>query len=237
MKKSQSRLTRRLEKQSRKNLILSILGIFIVLVLLIKFGIPLLVNFSLFVSQTKSSSEPTKQNAASFINPPTLNPMPNATNSARITISGSASQNQTIDLYVNDSLIDKTSVNEDGNFSFDVNLNKGENKIKAKANQDKKESDFSDTLNITYKSSEPVLEVTSPTDGQSFSKDQNTVQVAGKTDPGVRITVNEFWAIIDENNNFSYTLPLQNGDNQIKIVATDDAGNKTEKDIKVTYSP
>ena len=59
----------------------------------------------------------------------------------------------------------------------------------------------------------------------------------GKTDSGVRITVNGFWAVIDENNNFSYSLPLQDGDNAIKVVAQDQAGNKAEKEIKVTYSP
>ena len=70
-----------------------------------------------------------------------------------------------------------------------------------------------------------------------FEKDQSTVKVLGKTDPGVRVTVNGFWAVIDENNNFSYNLPLQNGENMIKIEAIDQAGNKTEKEIKVTYSP
>jgi outer membrane lipopolysaccharide assembly protein LptE/RlpB len=48
--------------------------------------------------------------------------------------------------------------------------------------------------------------------------------------------VNGFWAVVDDNNNFSYTLPLQSGDNQIKIVAIDQAGNKAEKDLKVNFS-
>jgi bacillopeptidase F len=84
------------------------------------------------------------------------------------------------------------------------------------------------------------LDVSSPSDGQGFNKNQvntgNTINVAGKTDQGVSVTVNGFWAVVDDNNNFSYTLPLQNGDNQIKIVAVDLAGNKTEKDLKVNFS-
>ena len=48
--------------------------------------------------------------------------------------------------------------------------------------------------------------------------------------------MNEFWAIVDAGGNFSYTLPLQNGENTIKVVATDEAGNKTEYEVKVTYS-
>jgi hypothetical protein len=31
-------------------------------------------------------------------------------------------------------------------------------------------------------------------------------------------------------------MALKDGDNQIKVIATDAAGNKTEKQIKVTYS-
>ena len=113
----------------------------------------------------------------------------------------------------------------------------GDNKIKAKATKDDKESDFSNELDVTYRNSPPSLSLDSPTDGQKFEKDQNAAQVLGKTDSGIRITVNGFWAVIDENNNFSYNLPLQNGDNTIKIEAVDQAGNKTEKEIKVTYSP
>lgn len=234
---SRSRLSRRIENQSKKNLFLSILGIIIVLILLIKFGIPLLVNFSLLISGSNNPKEQAVRTKAIFTNPPLLNPISTATNSAKVTVSGMAVSSQTIDLYVNDNLIDKTEADKNGNFSFDVTLNLGENKIKTKASKDNKESDSSNTLNIVYKSTPPSLEVNSPTDGQSFSKDQNTAQVAGKTDAGVKVTVNGFWAIIDENNNFSYNLSLSSGDNQIKIVVTDGAGNKTEKEIKVTYSP
>ncbi|MCL4418561.1 hypothetical protein M1146_00495 [Patescibacteria group bacterium] len=234
---SKSRLSRRVENQSRKNLFLSILGIIIVLILLVKFGIPLLVNFSLLISGSNGPKEQTAHTKAVFINPPLLNSTLAATNSAKITVSGTAVSNQTIGLYLNDNLIDKTEADSNGSFSFDFTLNSGENKIKTKASKNGKESEFSNTLSVVYASSPPSLEVKSPTDGQSFSKDQNTTQVTGKTDADVKVTVNGFWAIIDENNNFSYNLSLQNGDNQIKIVATDGAGNKTEKGIKVNYSP
>jgi bacillopeptidase F len=96
---------------------------------------------------------------------------------------------------------------------------------------------LSESLIITFKSKPPTLQIKSPTDGQSFSKDQNIAEILGTTDPHVRITINNFWAIIDEKNNFSYSLSLKDGENEIKIVALDQAGNKTEKNIKVTYSP
>ena len=226
-----------MEQKTRKNLLLSILGIILVLLLVFKFGLPLLINLSLFLSGSKGSLEQSESKISSFIAPPILNPFPQATSSANIIISGVASENQTIDLYINDDLIDKTKTKEDGRFSFDTIVKPGENIIKTKAVVKNKESEFSQPLTVSFKSAPPSLTLSSPSDGQSFSKDQNTVDVNGATDTDVKITVNGFWAITDNDGSFSYILPLQNGENKIKIIATDIAGNKTEKEIKVTYNP
>lgn len=234
-----SRLARNIERRTRKNLIFSILGIIIVLFLVVKLGIPLLVNFSLLIANQKDKSA-TSQNTASnpsFIAPPILNPLPSATNSASLVISGMGNAGQTVRIYINNNLIDETPTEKDGSFSINETLQNGTNTIQAKSELNGKESSFSDPLNVTFSNTKPNLDITSPSDGQTFSKDQNTAQVSGKTDPDIKITVNGFWAIVDDNNNFSYSLPLQNGDNQIKVIATDNAGNTTEKDIKVTYNP
>jgi hypothetical protein len=234
-KMRRSRLSKNFEKKSRKTLFLSIVGILIVLFLLFRFGIDILVNFSTFISGSKAN-QTTTTNQINFIPPPILNPLAPATNSAQIIITGKAVKDQTIDLYVNDSNVDQVQVNKDGNFTFNESLKNGDNQIKTKAVASGKESDFSDTFDVVYKNSPPTLDIASPSDGQSFKKDQNTVSVTGKTDSGVTVTVNGFWAVVDDNNNYSYTLSLQNGDNQIKVVAIDQAGNKAEKDIKVNYS-
>ena len=212
------------------------LGIIIVLILLARFGIPLLVSFSLFLSGQRVD-EPSKNTSSAYLSPPVLNQTASATNSAEFIITGTARKGEEIHLYVNDSLSEKQEAEDNGNFSFKVTLQTGDNKIKVKSKKDDNESDFSNELEIVYKNEPPSLSLDSPSDGQKFEKDQNTARVSGKTDSGVRITVNGFWAVIDENNNFSYSLPLQNGDNTIMIEAIDQAGNKTEKEIKVTYSP
>jgi bacillopeptidase F len=221
-------------------MILSIVGIAIILFLLFRFGIDFLVNFSVFLSGSKNQATTQNLNQISYITAPTLNPLPQATNSAEIVISGQATKNYQILLYLNGSNVDQTTVDENGAFSFSENLVSGDNQIKAKAEYDSKESDFSDTIDVVYKNSSPTLDIVSPNDGQTFNKNQvntgNTITVTGKTDSGVSVTVNGFWAVVDDNNNFSYTLPLQNGDNQIKIIAVDQAGNKTEKDLKINYS-
>lgn len=231
-----SRLNRRLEKQSQKNLILSILGIFIVLFLLVKVGIPLLANFALLLSNTKNTVSSINTDTK-FVSAPQLDPLTEATNSAELKVSGIAQPSATIDLYLNDSVIDKTQADKNGKFSFDTTLTKGSNKIYTKARVEKNVSDASQTYDVVFSNTAPSLNVNSPSDGQQFSKDQNSANVSGTTNQDAKVTVNGFWAILDQNNNFSYQLPLQNGDNQIKIVAVDSAGNKTEKDITVKYSP
>ena len=236
-----SRLGKNLERKNQKTIIFSILGIIIVLFILIKFGIGALVNFSLFLSGSGSQQNTqNNQNQINFISPPTLNPLVLATNSAQIVISGKSNKNYSIILYINNKNVDQVQVNEDGTFIFNETLTSGDNQITTKAENNGKQSDTSNGFDVVYKNSPPTLDVSTPSDGQKFDKNTigngNTIPVAGKTDAGVSITVNGFWAVVDDNNNFSYTLPLQNGDNEIKIIAMDQAGNKTEKDLKVNYS-
>lgn len=174
-----------------------------------------------------------------YIAPPTLFSEFTATNSARISISGSALPKQSIKLYLNDREIDETRVSSDNSFSFDgIALKSGSNSLKAKAvNENQRESEYSEAVFITFLNNPPKLEVTSPEEGKSFSKDEKSIEVRGKTDSGVKVTVNDFWAIVDTDGSFTYTLPLKDGENQIRIAATDPSGNKTEKSLKVTYTP
>lgn len=231
-----SRLNRRKEQKIKKSLILSILGTLVIIFLVFKFGIPFLVNLSFFLSNSKNKEEIKIQNQT-FIAPPILDSFLSATSSADIVISGVSAKDQTVNLYINDDLVNSVKSENDGKFVFKETIKPGENTVKTKAVVNGKESDFSNTITVIFKNAPPSLSIASPSDGQSFSKDQNVAGVKGTTDPDVKVTVNDFWAIADSNGNFSYNLPLQNGENRVKIVAVDVAGNKAEKEIKVTYSP
>lgn len=233
-----SRLSHRLEKQTMHTLLYSVVGIIALLFILFQFGVPFLANASLFLSGAQNKTEETKK-AAGFIAPPVLDALPNATNSANIKITGTSTQNQTVKLFINKRLVDTTTVKDDHSFVFvNVLLKNGENIIRTKAEtKDEEESGFSNQYIVIFKKEAPTLSVDSPTDNQSFGKDDKTTSVKGKTNSGAKVTVNDFWAIVDNDGNFSYTLPLQSGENKIKIVATDEAGNKAEKEVKVTYSP
>lgn len=237
--RNRSRLSSRLERKTKKNLILSILGTVVIIFLLFKVGIPLIANVGLFISNIKDSQEVNTVKKEVFVAIPMLESTYTATHSATVDISGSIPQKLTVLLYVNDSLTDRITPEKDNAFTFKgVSLKKGTNTIKAKAeNDDKKESDFSNTITIIYKNDKPNLTIDDPSDGKTFSKDENTAKVTGKTDQINKVTVNGFWAIVDSEGKYSYTLPLQNGENQIKVTSTDEAGNTIEIERKVTYNP
>lgn len=226
-------------RQTEKTMILSIIGIVIILFLLLKFGIPVLSNISAFLSGHSAEDAVLSQEKKDiYVAPPVMDPLFDATSSASIKVSGSAAKDQTVVLFVNGDEKEEVKAKDDGSFVFrSVKLKKGENLIETKATEGKSESDFSEGITVVYKTEPPKLEVSSPSDGQTFSKDDNSTKVSGKTDPNVKVTVNDFWAVIDDEGNFSYTLPLKDGENTILIVATDQAGNKTEQQRKVTYNP
>ncbi|HVZ58502.1 MAG TPA: hypothetical protein VG935_02015 [Patescibacteria group bacterium] len=234
---ARSRVNQRLAKQTERNLFL-IIGIVIIgVVLFLFFGAKLLVNFSLFVEKKSDASSQTSS-ADSFISIPVLNPIDSSTNSASLDISGIAEDGSYIKLYLNGEMIKKADIKAGKSFVVhDVELTTGENDFKAKAFSDNgKESSFSEQVSITYSNKAPSLSIDFPSDGQTYHKDNNPIKVSGKTDPNIHVTVNDFWAIVDDQGNYSYNLPLKDGDNEIKVDATDDAGNKTEKTIHINYS-
>jgi len=232
-----SRLSKRMESQSRRNMVISITGIVVILFLVFKFGIPFITNVSgIMIAQKETSKKEVKGDT--FVAPPVLDSLPDATNSAQIKVSGSTAPNKEVKVYVDGDLKDETKSDDKGNFSFNsVTLSKGNNEITTKVAGDKDTvSGPSDPMVVAYKSGNPTLSVDSPHDGDSFPKDSNSATIQGKTDPGNKVTVNDHWAIVNDEGSYSYTLPLSNGDNHIKIVAQDNAGNQTTKELTVKYS-
>jgi len=234
-----SRLNNNIEKKAVHNIVIGVVGFIIIIALLIILGPKLLVGFSLFaekIDKNDNNSTTTNQQDNSYVAPPTLNPAATATNSAQIAISGFAQKNQTINLYLNTQMIDTTTADSNGKFNFSsVNLQQGQNAITAKAqDNNNKTSGNSNTITISYSKSAPSLSITQPQDGQTFTKnDSPTLNIQGKTDIGNQVTINGAWAIVDDQGNYSYLYTLQNGDNDLKAIATNPEGNQTTKEIHI----
>lgn len=233
-----SRLRKKVENHYRNVFILTLIGLIILVAALLLYGPSLLINFSVQLGNLgkNTSSSDINKDSHSFIPAPILDSQTSATNSANIKITGQSSLNEKDDikLYVNNELADVTHPKKNGSFSFDsVELKEGANLIKAVAFVKNDKSDDSNILTISYIKDAPELTINEPQDGQSFSGDNKTITVKGKTNPTARVTVNDHIAVIKNDGSYFYTMTLQNGDNKIKVISSDEAGNKTEKEITV----
>ncbi len=77
------------------------------------------------------------------------------------------------------------------------------------------------------------LTINQPADKSSVTA--STVTVSGKTQPKADVSVNDTDLKADIQGNFSTRITLDEGENTIVIVATDENGNYAEKEITVTY--
>lgn len=84
-------------------------------------------------------------------------------------------------------------------------------------------------------SSEILLTVNSPKDGTTVTTSKVAVQ--GQTVAGADVSVNNRDIVADSQGNFSITISLDEGDNPIDIVASDQLGNYSEWEGIVTYEP
>lgn len=237
--KRKSRFEQISRKRYQRNIILIFVGIIILLIVFFVNAVPLLINLSLFIENFRNDDNKNViTNNTSYIPPPVIDPLPNATNSANIIIKGTALPKQIIKLYINNTYTKQAAVAGDRTFVFkNVSLSKEDNNIKAKSIAvDKKESGYSQIIHIVYKNKAPQLTINTPTDKQIITDGGSQTKIEGKTDTGVQVTVNDHWAIVDNTGNFSYLLNLQKGENKINVIASDDAGNQTTSEIHVTLN-
>lgn len=235
-----SRLKAKVKNAVYKNTLVSIVAIVIIFLVVIFFGFQLLVKASLLIGRIKSTADiPANTNSQNeFVLTPTLNPLFEATNTATIEVSGlGTSSGQTIELFINDSSKSTALVDSKSQFTFSsVRLESGENKIKVRAKLDSKESQFSTETIVVYDTTPPALELKEPADGQTINKTAQ-VKIVGKTEADARVLINDFLPIVDGSGGFTYTMPISEGENIIKVVAADKAGNQTTNQIKVIFQP
>lgn len=238
MGKRFSRLARFEEKRAYRRLFLTILGTVIILLSLVFLGLPALVKFSLFIGNLRGGSEiSTSDTTPPF--PPRLEAPYTATNSAKIAISGFAEPGTTLEVFLNGKSLKEILLGNDGQFSLpDVLLTEGENKITATAKDAAGNiSQPTEPLVIIYKRTPPALEISQPQEGENFSGEKKEAKINGLTEGDATITINGRQVLVRNDGTFTYLLPLIPGDNLIKIIATDIAGNQTIVERKVTFSP
>lgn len=234
-----SRLTRSVEIRTRKQITRTLVVIGVIFFILIIFGPSIIGELGNLMFSLKKEKVANSNYSVNFLDAPTLDDIPQAVGTDMIDISGTTSvKDAKIELLVNDTSYKNIDIDDDGKFiKRGIKLKDGENMLKARVVKGDKQSDFSDEYVVRFTKDAPKLEITAPTDGATFKKADQQISIIGKTEPDNIVTVNSFRAIVNSGGEFSYYLKLNEGENEIKVEAENDAGKKTEKKIKVTYKP
>jgi len=215
--------------------LLLFLSTFIIFAIL-KYGIPSVGLIYSFLSKKEITDA---DQYSQFIPKPIIYSSIQATNSAEVSLSGKSFIDGKVIFFLNGKKNKQIETAKNKEFSISLILNEGENNIYAVAqNNQGRNSNPSDTLVISLKTTPPLLEILSPTNGSSFfGEKQKKLQITGKTDENSTVFVNDRQVIVQKEGNFTHTYHLWEGENKIKIIVYDAFGNKTENEISVFYAP
>ncbi|TSC87292.1 MAG: hypothetical protein G01um101416_506 [Microgenomates group bacterium Gr01-1014_16] len=217
---------------------LMILGTIGVIGLVIMFGIPVLVKLAVFIGDMNAARQGGGKTDLIPPAPPTVEISYSATNSAVQNIWGYSESGARVVLTRNSKSVGSVEAGDDGRFEVrDVKLDNGSNLFIAVAvDPAGNKSGESRPINLKYLAEPPKLAIDYPDDGAEVT-DSNRVEVVGKTDSNARLIINDRWVAVNANGEFKWQLALVSGENRLKIVAVDEAGNRTEKEMVVNYRP
>ncbi len=212
------------------------LGLITIIIFLsfVFWGIPFLIRLTTIWNRQKPIPVPAEVIAPL---PPRFISLPEATNSAILTLNGLADPDSKIILHIGATASAVTKSDDQGNFSFrHINLQVGKNTFWAQAEKDQQKSKPSNKYDVIFDNQPPSLEIKKPDKPTSVSY-QDTVEIQGTTEPDVKLTINNHLVLVDSQGHFATKMELATGDNKFVIQAKDNAGNTTQKTIVVTYHP
>lgn len=210
----------------------------VTITLLFFFGVPAVGKFAAFVSDLAKGQKPITRTDNTPPAPPQINTVPEFTNQKSVKLTGSSEEGATVKLTFNSSE-EEVVAGKNGEFSFDLKLIKGVNKFEAIAvdtagNESQKTKEYK----ITFDDESPELTIDSPDDGHQFyGSHERQVQINGKTEEGVNVTVNDKYVSVESDGTFQFTTTLNEGENKFNVKATDQSGNVTEKELTLNFTP
>ncbi len=232
-----SRLKRVEEKRAVSATVKYVVLTVIIIFVLFNFGLPALSRFTLFIEELTGQNVTNDDDNGPPLAPPQIVNLPTHTKEKTLRVSGNTRPGITVSIFFND---EKSEVlaNASGEFNSTFELSRGENTIHAYAvTQNGKKSANSKNYTVVYDSEPPKLEIITPENGHLFTgRNNNQIQIEGQTELGARISINDRIAIVRGDGKFDFPVTLDEGENVFKIKSTDEAGNETGLEFKLTYS-
>jgi len=234
---SKKRVTSRLAKKKKKELtkqslvliLLSIVVILIFIFIVLPNAVQMLFNLlDKGTNLTPIDNIPPQ--------PPTISAPPEATHSAKLSLTGFGEAESKVYLVVNNQEQDLTMVNDNGQFSVVVELIEGENTIKLYSVDAAGNESINKSYQIIKDTQKPNIKIGYPEDGASYElKEEQVVNIQGETEPRARVYINENLTYSNTQGLFNYRYRLDEGENKIKIRVVDLAGNEAEHELIVKY--
>ena len=233
-----SYLRRKEESRNIKKAIALMISTIAIGLLIIFFGLPAIINFSSLIANLRKSNTPVEANDTTPPITPRFSSLPEETNNSRIELSGSTEPGAfvTIDYEGKEQ---EVIANANGIFNLIITLKEGENIIKAysKDAAGNKSAEVA-MISIKFDNTPPEFENESPKEGTTFyGSKQRQISIAGQTEIDSQISVNDRFVLVEENGAFNYTLTLTDGENKFNVKAMDAAGNSSEKELTLFFTP
>ncbi len=163
--------------------------------------------------------------------PPVFSRLARSVNTTSIDIRGYATPKAKVELFVNGPKVSSVIADASGEFLFpNVQLNKATNTIFARIGDVK-----SETVMVEYDDEPPEIEIEKPEEDAKIENRNERIEIVGKLNEKATVTINERTVVLKPDNSFYFLLGVKEGDVEIKIKATDLAGNTAEKELKVRY--
>jgi len=230
-----SRLQRIESRKATRTAFLYIVFSVIAVALLLKYGITAVSSVSRMVAESIGDENVTQNDPGIPPQPPRLEDVPRYTNSDSLTINGNSIPGYDIIVVVNGEK-QEVIANAQGNFSAKVSLNKNEPNVvfTIAKNEAGLTSRDSEKFTIEYDNEPPTLEIISP-GNEIFGESNRTIQIEGQTEPGASVHINDRVVIVRSDGKFDFSQRLSDGENTFLVKATDEAGNETEAEKKITF--
>lgn len=230
-----SRLVKKEEKQLSKQALKLIFFGIVILLLFIFVIMPNLIRFFFSILDKES---PVDQSDTVPPQTPVLSAVPpEATYSATLNLAGYAEAESKVIFVLNNNIDSEVVVDNQGQFTYELSLVEGDNDLALYGIDNAgNESVKTRSYRIVRDEEAPTLELAEPSDGQKIELKKNrTINVKGQTEVGAKVTLNGRLLSVAEDGEFTGSYYLNEGKNELKFLAVDQAGNQTEQIISVEF--
>lgn len=228
------------EKRNKRNAIKFVFLTVFASIILFVYGIPVLAKFAGFISDLAKSDKPITQNDKTPPAPPQIDSFPEFTNQEILKLAGKSEEGATIRIIFNN-VEEELIADRDGFFTKNLDLQKGKNTFEASAKDSSgNESQKTRSFSITFDNEKPDLTINSPSDGtQFFGSRQRQIDIKGSVidDNETNVTLNDKFVAVEDSGDFQFTTTLSEGENKFNIKAIDLAGNESQKELTLIFTP